>query len=369
MNAYLGLVDQNVVDYYLFEDAAEVSCPLGSPHCTSGRSVYSTMPFMEHELIHAYLAGLGPPPQPLLEGMAEAIGCTRGDGALTVERDWRRAVAEFPTVDGSIYQASQRFARYLLAEKGVPRTMAFYDVALFTTDPAVFALQFERWWGLPFEGVWSTALGSDPPVESLPICPCKTDPIVPGSGPQAVSHPNSGDYRPLDPGHHAFLLVFSTTGGAWVQDCERRGPLAQLLGPAVRGRNVIAIRTDDSPQFLSFVSAGTEVFDVEAPTALEANCASAPSVSVDEGALGVAAPRAAGSGWYLRLAAPRALTMTRWDGNASGLRVCRDCSLASCQSLAAALDEAAVEDGMILELTSTTTAETPGLDSAQVSFH
>ena len=368
VNAFLGLVDDEPVDYYFFSDPARVSCPLESTDCSNGRSVFSTDPFMEHELLHAYLAGTGTPPQPIIEGMAEVLGCIRGGGSPTVERDWKRAVEEFPTGDWSIYHSSQRLMKHLLSGMGARRTIRYYREAVFTTDAALFALQFERWWGIPFEQVWSAAIGPEPTSESLPICPCQADPISPATGAQLLPHVNASDYRPLDPGCRTFVLDFAMTGGVFLQDCERRTPLVRLLGPAARGRSLIVIRTLDTPHFLSFLSTGTESFVSSDGVALESSCSAASSIALDAGSLGIAGPRNGGDRWYLRLQTSRPLTVTRRDSNASGLRVCQDCTLTACQDLSSTTDTASVSDGAILELTPSASGAIGALDAADVSF-
>src|SRR5262249_31781047 len=81
---FMGLVDDGVPDYSSSPHPDDLArngpCTLPESDCTSRRSVYAASPLQEHELIHSYMAGVGGPSAPLLEGMAEAVGCLRPTG-------------------------------------------------------------------------------------------------------------------------------------------------------------------------------------------------------------------------------------------------------------------------------------------------
>ena len=90
---YMGLSGDSITDYYYFTDPDDLAkngpCSLPQSdsharvavHCASG-------PFHEHELIHSYMYSVGAPSAPVLEGMAESVGCTHSP-APTAKRPSR----------------------------------------------------------------------------------------------------------------------------------------------------------------------------------------------------------------------------------------------------------------------------------------
>src|SRR4051812_32057658 len=55
-------VTNGVIDYYLFRDRDDVlrnsGCPTEADGCAPHRSVLTTEPFMEHELVHAFMSDI-----------------------------------------------------------------------------------------------------------------------------------------------------------------------------------------------------------------------------------------------------------------------------------------------------------------------
>src|SRR4029077_6870714 len=130
--------------YYFFADdndlVATAPCTLPNSDCAVGHSAYASIPFHEHELIHTYMDGVGAPSAPVLEGLAESVGCIRAAGANdnSSETDWRRAVQEYPSADTTLYAGGQRFVAGLITQMGVAETVAYYRFDRFTLDPSAF---------------------------------------------------------------------------------------------------------------------------------------------------------------------------------------------------------------------------------------
>jgi hypothetical protein len=366
---FMGLDDENVTDYYYFTDdadrAANSPCPIAGADCALRHSAYASIPFHEHELIHTYMFGVGAPSVPVSEGTAEAVGCIRQAGGYGTsgETDWRRAVHDYPTSDLTIYAASQRFVLYLMKQMGVAETVAYYRADPFTLDPASFAQDFQRFWGSPIDDVWSAAVGSGAPEPTLPICPCEVDSIAIGSGETSVIHPNDAAYRPLPPGPGPLTLDVSTSGFVELDNCGRDTTSMQLFEVGGSTRHTVVLQADDDHYFLTFDGSGTDTVTASQDLALQPTCAGLSTFAVDRASqLALAAPRAGGATWYLRLSTTHPATLARFDIGSGALSICSDCSQTSCQSLAPSTGTASVEDGMVLRFTPDSSTAANGLD-------
>jgi hypothetical protein len=136
----------------------------------------------QHELNHAYMELMtkthANPVTLVTEGYAEAIGCGQGSGArLTDATSWQELVAlpepapEFVS-EGPIEGAT--LVRYLIRSWGGDRFVAYYAQATKVRDPALFADNFQRFWGISLDAAWSAMKTADLGVSPYDnaICPC-----------------------------------------------------------------------------------------------------------------------------------------------------------------------------------------------------
>src|SRR4029078_8896437 len=97
---------------------------------------------------------------------------------------------------------------YLVTQMGLPRAVDYYRHDTFTLDPALFASQFQGFWSMPIDDVWSAAVGPCVPERSFPICPCAVAPIAITAAQVSVPHPNGADYRPIAAGTAPMTIDF-----------------------------------------------------------------------------------------------------------------------------------------------------------------
>ncbi|MDB4981625.1 MAG: hypothetical protein JWM82_2377, partial [Myxococcales bacterium] len=148
-------IDSGVVDYYLFRDSDDLLAHSGCPgrECTPGRSVRTTKPFEEHELVNAFLADLGRVPPVLAEGIAQHAACLQPQIAELVESGtWPQVVGTDPgtsdlVAERRVYDFGERLVAWMLEQGGPRRFAEFYGASLASLDPALFTLEFERTWG------------------------------------------------------------------------------------------------------------------------------------------------------------------------------------------------------------------------------
>ena len=373
----MGLTDDDVTDYYYFSDPNDLAtngpCTLAGSDCVVGRSAYASVPFHEHELIHTYMASVGAPSAPLLEGVAESVGCVRSASAASSasEQDWRRAVHEYPSPDPTLYAADERFAMYLLTKMSVARTVAYYRGDPFTLDPSTFATNFRAAWSLNVDDVWAAAVGSGAPPSLSPVCPCAADPIAADSMQVSFGHPNAADYRPIAPATSAVTIDFSANGYVNVQSCLRDTPSLEVLQESRGRQSTLVLEPDQGHYFLAFETAGTETFRTSSELSLSPTCAGLSAFAVGSRAsqLGLAAPRASRSNWYIGLSTATPTTVQRVDAGTGTLTLCADCNLANCQSLTALAAPVAVSDGAVLQFTPDSSTSTNGLDTTVAIFN
>jgi hypothetical protein len=197
LDGYLG-IDSGVVDYYLFPSVEDRHATVGCDvECTQGRSIYTAIPFQEHELVHAFLADVNQPPRVFMEGMAQYFACRFPKTAYQVSpAAWpeigAKSISRFDGRD-ILYSFGQRLISWMAQTGGTERLVAFYRSALLTTDAALFALQFERFWGRKL-GVVAGELVDQRYAGSF--CPCTAPPLPTDGSP--TSFVAGQDYRTLD---------------------------------------------------------------------------------------------------------------------------------------------------------------------------
>ena len=157
VSTYMGIVDDHVIDYFLFDDVDDAvrnsGCP-GTVTCAPGWRVMSTVPLDEHELTHAYLAATLPPPI-ISEGVANAFRCGTTTGTrLPSHSGWAEVVSTWP-IDQDVYAWGVRLVLSLIRDGGPERFFKYYRAARYSLDPALFALDFQSSWGRRLDDVWA----------------------------------------------------------------------------------------------------------------------------------------------------------------------------------------------------------------------
>jgi hypothetical protein len=195
-------VDPGMIDYYLFRDDADRDanspCPTGN-NCTDQRSVMSSTPFHEHELVHAFLYDTGQPAPVVAEGFAQYAACIVPRLAYLVPpNQWPVAVGSAsagPVGDAKVYvyNFGQRLIAWMMAVGGTKTALDFYHRSLGTTDAALFALQFKRFWG---RGLGDVAVELQDARYAGSSCPC-TAPALSDDG-SATSFVTLQEYRTVD---------------------------------------------------------------------------------------------------------------------------------------------------------------------------
>jgi hypothetical protein len=209
-------VDPGVIDYYLFRDAADRDanspCPTGN-NCTDQRSVMSSAPFHEHELVHAFLNASGAPAPVVAEGFAQYAACIFPHLAYLVPpNQWPVAVgssSEGPVTEAKayVYNFGQRLVAWMMAAGGTTMVLDFYHRSVGTTDAALFALQFERFWGRRLGDV---AVELQDARYAGSSCPC-TAPALSDDG-SATSFVTLQEYRTVDVAAQSRLELASDGG-------------------------------------------------------------------------------------------------------------------------------------------------------------
>jgi hypothetical protein len=188
------------IDYYLLTPAdAVAACSLPETGdvqtgCTWAGTLeidVAELPH-QHELMHAYmdLLARGRVPLSLIaEGAAQSLGCWTYQGStFAYDPAWQEEVLGVPTTAAGIYAEGGLLARYLIRTQGIDAWVSYYRQAPEVRDPAVFAANFQAFWGVTIDAVW-TAMHV-PPAGSADmdttICPCS----LPAPGPQ--SQPSAG---------------------------------------------------------------------------------------------------------------------------------------------------------------------------------
>jgi hypothetical protein len=137
-----------------------------------------------HELNHAYTY-LRAPRRPipfLAEGIAEAIGCGNDAPiAAPATRDWRTAVAGVRS--DAVYGLGGLFVRQLIRRHGIDQFLQYYEQSPERRDPALFAANFERFWGVSIDDAWADLTTESPGVRFVDdkICPCSLPAMTPGT--------------------------------------------------------------------------------------------------------------------------------------------------------------------------------------------
>jgi hypothetical protein len=190
-------IDSPLVDYYLFKDNDDLvaNSPCPDRACASSDStIYTSAPLHEHELVHALLFGVGNPAPIVAEGIAQHVACVQPNFAAHVSYvPWQKVARVSGKESTDVYNFGQRLTAWMLAERGPKAFISFYGRSLPTLDPALFAVQFESFWG---RRIGDVAAELDDDRFQGSSCPC-TAPALPDDGAPA-SFVVQQDYRTFE---------------------------------------------------------------------------------------------------------------------------------------------------------------------------
>jgi hypothetical protein len=293
------------IDYYWYTpEQIGIACDDTSEGgCTKEEQMEIDAPLLPdaHELNHAYTY-LRSPRRPipfLAEGMAEAIGCgyEAPIGASFDDDDWRQAVVEVRS--DRVYGLGGLFVRHMIRRHGIAEFLRYYEQSPERRDPALFAANFESFWGERIDDVWTdfTTIKATVAWVDEKICPCSLPPITPGA--PIVNDPAHAPYWTVpDVGDASLAFTAPRYQSVSVRSCA--GDTFPLVGKAVLARLGAGARWYVMPQ-LADVQAGTFVAD---------NCADAahyplsPDVLVGNPYLSVTVPPTEASTVYLAIDVP-----------------------------------------------------------------
>ena len=135
-----------------------------------------------------------------------------------------------------VYDQGGIFVRYLIRTYGIDAFLRYYEQSPEQRDSALFAANFQSFWNLSLDGVW-TAIHTPPPgalpVAETKICPCSLPPLE-ASG-AVTNDPALAPYWPLaDTGSGTLALGAAAGQRVWIRDCA--GIREPLIGKGVLAR-------------------------------------------------------------------------------------------------------------------------------------
>jgi hypothetical protein len=287
---YLGFSDERVTDYYLFDSVDDfnfVDWCKDAEGCTNGNTIYTITPFDSHELMHAYLS----PSETayiIEEGTAEAFHCGEelrawvfAPAAIT---RWPDIVAQSPwDGNGEVYRWGVRLVLHLIRQYGAPRFLDYYRGTHRTDDPALFALEFEQFWGQPFDQTWALLTeGINAPEQ--PLCPCHGQ-AVPTDG-TLMAIGGIADYAVLPSLRSGQSLALVVNGvGAKVGKCDVTAmtPLGQQDSSGSQAPSPALVVLDIGTQGYFVSVASPTVVSATIASLAEPKCEDAATLEVPPG--------------------------------------------------------------------------------------
>ena len=276
------------ISYYLLTPAdVEQACSIsefgGSElACTWPDSLEvdaSSLP-QQHELMHAYMAMLSSARRPIAliaEGAAQSLGCATGQGTPFSENPpWQELALEAATDSTEVYDEGGLLARYLIRTQGIDAFVDYYRQAPEVGDPAVFAANFQAFWGTTIDEDWAAM--HVPPAGSVgmdqTICPCSLPALIPDGQPTGFDSQGANRYWTL-PATAGQAIALNSPGGSYqvtLEDCAGVAPT--ILGPAgdplvvdlqsSSGAYVLQVATASLGQYLADECASTTPYQVPA---------------------------------------------------------------------------------------------------------
>jgi hypothetical protein len=195
--------------YWLTSDDVGTACDDGGEGaCTWEQRLEIDTPLLPnaHELTHAYmyLRRQRHPIPFLAEGIAESIDCTLTHAYAAPNVPWPGVVASEETSDSLVQGGA--FMRYLIRRFGIDAVVRYYEQAPERRDPALFAANFESFWGVTMDDAWADVHPASSTAE-LRICPCSLPPPA-SSGAPVLDHARVPYWTlPDDPGTSVALRV------------------------------------------------------------------------------------------------------------------------------------------------------------------
>jgi hypothetical protein len=126
--------------------------------------------------------------------------------------------------------------RHLIRTQGIDAFLRYYEQSPERRDPALFGANFESFWGLPLDDVWTTihALPADGVVVDQKICPCSLAALVPNAA--VLDDPARSPYwtLPVDLGGETIALTADMWATASIRDCS--GAVSSLFGKGLLAR-------------------------------------------------------------------------------------------------------------------------------------
>jgi hypothetical protein len=280
-----------------------------------------------HELNHAYmyLQSQHFPIPFLAEGVAEAIAC--GDDLSFPNEDvpWEEAVVAYPPSPDP-YGEGGAFVRYLLRTYGSAAFLRYYDQAPEQRDPAVFAANFQSFWGTTMDDAWTSSRAAAE-SDRYKICPCSLPPLDPTGA--VANDPAQAPYWRLPENTAGQTLALGAGAGreVLVRDCA--GVREQFLGEHV------LMRLDGSEPRYAVAPVEKATLDTYiADACADAAPFSEPIADTEVSFLTIAipSPPSGSSTVYLNLASSFSGTL-----NGGLTQICSTCAFdqGSCQPLAA----------------------------------
>jgi len=200
MQAYLGFTwpEGRKVDYYKFLDLADYldnsECPENSGGCSNESTIRSPFRLEEHELIHAYLAPLGLPPEFFVEGVASALACSLPEPPPLEPRRWQDLVAISPgDQEYDEYFYGGWFVSDLLHRYGPEPFLALYQ-RLDGQSASVEQISsaFASVYGITLDSAWNTSSASGYRTRCVNFWKCSGPDLPLDGSPQSVMHACDG---------------------------------------------------------------------------------------------------------------------------------------------------------------------------------
>jgi hypothetical protein len=276
VHTMLQMPDGRISYYWLSPDDVAAACgEADEGACIWESSLEIDSPTLPnpHELNHAYmyLRKQRKPVPFLAEGIAEAIACGYDQAMYPADVPWQGVVAALESASDDVTIQGGIFVRYLIRTYGIDAFLRYYEQSPEERDPALFAANFQSFWNVSLDAVWTTIhvlpTGIVPAaLYETKICPCSLPPLDP-TGPIAQD-PARAPYWPLPNPAGGTLALYGGFGEqVLVKDCagvrwELRGKsvLARLDGtepryvlPPLESATVDAYLADDCASAAPFV--------------------------------------------------------------------------------------------------------------------
>ena len=378
VSSVLGPVPGGVIDFFLYRDAADLAanspcveraggCAIGSGvHVPSISYVDTTITkAAEHELIHGYFSDAGEGPGLLVEGLAEAISCTSTvmGGVPRESLHWTEAVRSNPRdLSRAEYIASRLFVYRMLQRFGPSSLLSYYREALDTRSPALFAVHFQRTFGVSVDEIWAEAAAEQ---GAAAVCPCTGEGMAIDGAALTIAPSCGVRQRVLEvTSEDTLLLASSAIYGIGRCDGAAPRPPHGFLGSVPGGRGQQALMKPAPGRYYLDLGSGDAVtLSATRGTWVSARCdLSAPFRIDGTNGVEIAVP-ASGDRWFVPIAADVAFTArARREDGAGTASLCSACDLApdGCVTVGPEIDSVAVPAGQIAVLTVATQPSYPG---------